>query len=294
MAISKITSNAIDATGFNLDSDTLTIDATNNRVGVGTVSPSAALDIAYGDYQNSGAIKIGADLGQNTSRTDASRKFGAITAAHFDNDEADLGLISMDSSSNSASTLTIGGGSSSFNSASALIFQTSSDGASAGTERMRITSTGVLQTSSTLASYHYTTWNPSDTSGTATNAPATGTTKDSNFVTIVNSSGTLTITFDVAGNYFVCLTQQTNHAQVFTFDRQIAYLGGTATREITRNPNNSGVPSIDSNFSVSTGFYVSATASQTLTILPTYELTGSGSTTSHAADFNVTIQYCGG
>ena len=157
-----------------------------------------------------------------------------------------------------------------------------------------LTVTGVLQTSSTLASYHYTTWNPSDTSGTATNAPATGTTKDSNFVTIVNSSGTLTITFDVAGNYFVCLTQQTNHAQVFTFDRQIATLGGTATREITRSPNNSGVPSIDSNFSVSTGFYVSATASQTLTILPTYELTGSGSTTSHAADFNVTIQYCGG
>lgn len=39
MAISKITSDAIDATGFNLDSNTLTIDTTNNRVGVGTTSP---------------------------------------------------------------------------------------------------------------------------------------------------------------------------------------------------------------------------------------------------------------
>ena len=36
MAISKITSDAIDATDFNLDSDTLTIDSTNNRVGIGT------------------------------------------------------------------------------------------------------------------------------------------------------------------------------------------------------------------------------------------------------------------
>ena len=40
MAISKITSDAIDATGFNLDSNTLTVDATNNRVGVGTNSPA--------------------------------------------------------------------------------------------------------------------------------------------------------------------------------------------------------------------------------------------------------------
>ena len=45
MAISKITSDAIDATGFNLDSNTLTVDATNNRVGIGTSSPSAPLHV---------------------------------------------------------------------------------------------------------------------------------------------------------------------------------------------------------------------------------------------------------
>jgi len=45
MAISKITSDAIDATGFNLDSNTLTIDSTNNRVGIGTTSPSSALHV---------------------------------------------------------------------------------------------------------------------------------------------------------------------------------------------------------------------------------------------------------
>ena len=113
-------------------------DSSAESLGIGTSSPSAALDVSYGDYQNSGAIKIGADLGQNTSKTDASRKFGAITAAHFDNDEADLGLITMDSSSASVSALTIGGGSSSFSSASTINFQTSSDGSSAGTNAMTI------------------------------------------------------------------------------------------------------------------------------------------------------------
>ena len=45
MAISKITSDAIDATDFNLDSDTLKIDSTNNRVGVVNASPATALDV---------------------------------------------------------------------------------------------------------------------------------------------------------------------------------------------------------------------------------------------------------
>ena len=45
MAISKITSDAIDATGFNLDSNTLTVDATNNRVGIGTASPASTLHL---------------------------------------------------------------------------------------------------------------------------------------------------------------------------------------------------------------------------------------------------------
>ena len=51
MAISKITSDAIDATDFNLDSNTLTIDATNNRVGIGTNSPSTSLDVVRAGVQ---------------------------------------------------------------------------------------------------------------------------------------------------------------------------------------------------------------------------------------------------
>jgi hypothetical protein len=165
----------------------------------------------------------------------------------------------------------------------------------AGTTAITVdASQNITYTNTTLASYQWTNWNPTNTTGTVTNAPATGTANDSNYVTMVNASGTLTITFDIAGKYFVCIGQQTNHGQVYTVDRQTANLGGTATRRISYDPTNSGVDSNDQNFSISTGFYVSATTSQTLTILPTYELTGGGTTAQHIAACNVTIQYCGG
>jgi hypothetical protein len=174
-----------------------------------------------------------------------------------------------------------------------LALYTTASGTS--TERMRIASTGELTyTATTIASYQWSNWNPTNLTGTTTNAPSTGTTDDSNYVTMSNASGTLTITFDIAGKYFVCITQQTAHAQTYTFDRQIANLGGTSTRRIANNPANSGVDSNDTNISISTGFYVVATAAQTLTVLPTYELTGAGTTAQHIASCNMTIQYCGG
>jgi len=136
-------SGNVDVTGdLTVDTDTLYVDSADNRVGVGTVSPSAALDIAYGDYQNSGAIRVGADLGTNTSRTDDTRKFAAITIPHFDNAEEDMVILTSDSYSASGGSLTLGGGSDSFNAPNLIGFQTSSDGASAGTERMRIDSSG--------------------------------------------------------------------------------------------------------------------------------------------------------
>lgn len=146
----------------------------------------------------------------------------------------------------------------------------------------------------TISSYQWTAWNPSDLVFTPTNAPATGTSDDSRYITQSNASGTLTITFDVAGKYLVCITQQTLHSQTYSAERLIANLGGTATRRINRNPANSGVDSGDWNFSISTSFYVSATASQTLTILPTYEVTGNGTIGNHVAECGVTTQYCGG
>jgi len=154
----------------------------------------------------------------------------------------------------------------------------------------------IIYTSTTLASYLWTSWNPSDLVGTATNAPATGTADDSNFVTMANSSGTLTITFDIAGKYLICVQTNTTHANAYSSDRFITNFGGTATRRTNQDaPANSGDSVNDMNFAITVSFYVSATAGQTLTILPTYALSaGGGTTAQHTGFCSTTILYCGG
>jgi hypothetical protein len=117
---------------------------TSGNVGIGTSSPGARLDVSSGDFTSAGALRIGADIGSNTTRTNSTRKFAAITAPHFDNSAANLVLASMDSQSNSNSVLNINGGSSSFNAANLISFYTSAAGITAGTERMRIDSSGNL------------------------------------------------------------------------------------------------------------------------------------------------------
>jgi hypothetical protein len=166
-----------------------------------------------------------------------------------------------------------------------------------GTEALRVNSSQTLTfVRSTLASYQWTAWNPSDILGTTTTAPSTGTTDDSNYVTMSNSSGTLTVTFDVAGTYLVCINGIAFHANAYIYDTFYTNLGGTATRRIGRDdPNNWADGSNDGNMSITTSFYVSATASQTLTIQPRYRVSASGGTGSqHTAYCNATIQYCGG
>ena len=165
-----------------------------------------------------------------------------------------------------------------------------------GTEALRVNSSQTLTLAkSTLASYLWTAWNPTNLTGTITTAPSTGTTDDSNYVTMSNSSGTLTVTFDVAGTYLICINCLTQHAAIYTYDTIYANLGGTATRRIGRDdPNNWGDGSNDGNLAITTSFYVSATATQTLTIQPQFRTAGSGTTSQHTAYCNATIQYCGG
>ena len=108
-------------------------------------SPSltGTVDISYGDYQNSGALRIGADIGTNTSRTNSTRKIGIISAPHYTNAEDDISLLMIDSEDNNC-LLSIGGTASAMNSPSGIAFVTSSDaaGTSTGTERMRINNVG--------------------------------------------------------------------------------------------------------------------------------------------------------
>jgi hypothetical protein len=131
----------------------ITLDSSEN-VGIGTSSPSALLDVAYGDYQNSGALRIGADIGTNTSRTNSTRKIGIISAPHYTNAEDDISLIMIDSESDNC-LMSIGGSSASMNSPSGIAFLTSSNaaGTSTGSERMRIDSTGNLLVGTTNSTF---------------------------------------------------------------------------------------------------------------------------------------------
>ena len=175
-----------------------------------------------------------------------------------------------------------------------LVFSTTADGASSPTERMRIDSVGRVRPSiTTLASYIYTNWNPSDVVGTVTNAPNTGTTSDSEFVTLANSSGTLTITFDIAGKYLVGTRAQTNHSNNYTRDRLVLTFGGTASA-LPPTAQNSGDSVNDLDFAIGNSYSVSATAGQTCTVLPTYECVGAGVVGNHTALCGITVLYCGG
>ena len=145
-----------------------------------------------------------------------------------------------------------------------------------------------------LASYLWDNWNPSDGTGTYTNASGTGTTDDSPYVTLANSSGTVTVTFDVAGKYSVTTSWHAIHAAGYTYDTLTIDFGGTATKRNSSNVSDWGDSEHDGNISASTNFYVSATATQTLTVLPKYRVAGASNAAQHTASCNMTVIYCGG
>jgi uncharacterized protein (DUF2132 family) len=111
-------------------------------VGIGTSVPGALLDVSYGDYQNAGTIRMGADLGTNTSRTNATRKWGLITGYNYTNASAAIPIIGYDSA-NTYTAINIGGGTSAIAASPTYIsFYTTSSLSTYGTERVRIDSSG--------------------------------------------------------------------------------------------------------------------------------------------------------
>jgi hypothetical protein len=111
-------------------------------VGIGTSVPGALLDVSYGDYQNAGTIRMGADLGTNTSRTNATRKWGLITGYNYTNASAAIPIIGYDSA-NTYNAINIGGGTSAIAASPTYIsFYTTSSLSTYGTERVRIDSSG--------------------------------------------------------------------------------------------------------------------------------------------------------
>jgi hypothetical protein len=103
-------------------------------VGIGTSSPSARLHIVNSS--------LGNQLRLQDVTTDVTRKYGAIASAHYTNSEEGLSLITGDSGL-STSAVYIGGGVSTLNAASVIQFYTAANNTTlAGTERMRIDSSG--------------------------------------------------------------------------------------------------------------------------------------------------------
>jgi hypothetical protein len=148
-----------------------------------------------------------------------------------------------------------------------------------------------------ISNYSYTAWNPSDVAGTLTTAPATGTNSNSAYASQANSSGTVTVTFNIAGSYLVSIGQSARHANAYTNEGLFIYIGGTATRLATFAPSGyvtySGDSATDSSEDKSTSTLIVATAGQTLTVLPKYSLTGAGVVGDHNAYASVLTVFCG-
>lgn len=158
-----------------------------------------------------------------------------------------------------------------------------------------VTVTGrVSYSASALGTYQWDSFNPTDVAGTSTNAPSTGTTVDTDYITLANSSGTVTCTFDIAGKYLIACNGQTAHSSAYSADRITWTLGGTATRYVVANPSNSGDSANDYNMAIAVVFSVTATAAQTLTVLPKYEVVGSGTTANHQCSPQLYVTYLGG
>ena len=147
----------------------------------------------------------------------------------------------------------------------------------------------------TISSYGWNSWNPADLSATYANAPSGGTTTDSDYTSMSNSSGTLTITFDIAGSYLVNLFYRTAHGNIYTYGNFETNFGGSASRIGSMalgpwGPN----PSLGGAIATTNSFQIDATAGQTLTILPKYRLSASqGNTSQHTVVANVNVTYCG-
>lgn len=171
-------------------------------------------------------------------------------------------------------------------------------GTAVGTNTLwSLTSGGAITEVPRTAAYQWTTWNPSDVAGTATSAPATAVTTSpaTNYMTMANSSGTVTFTFTKAGRYLVTVQLSCSVGVAFTAagSRYTITLGGTAINLITsHSPFGMGGGAAE-NSSVTDTFLVQADINETLTVLPRGSVVSGGVVGDFVFAANATATYVG-
>jgi hypothetical protein len=173
---------------FNTNStERMRIDSSGN-VGIGTTSPVTKLHVF--DSLTGGQFIVA------SSETNSTTKYGSFATQHYTNSEEPALCIAIESASSENNVL-IGGALGEFNAASNIKFYTAANNTTtAGTERMRIDSTGNVSITQTPGKYTI------DTSGGATSI-ANGGTVDfpsaSGMLVANNQSGTGAVTIYLCG-----------------------------------------------------------------------------------------------
>jgi hypothetical protein len=141
--------------------------------------------------------------------------------------------------------------------------------------------------------YKYDLWNPTNTTGTTTNAPSSGTSSgNTTNITVSNSSGTLTTTLGAVGFYLFTFTMNLSCQDAYGYAEMRAAFGGTATLyyDTTSPAAQWGDGDTDGNMTLSVSFLVQATsASQTVTVLPDGRIGTGFATASYDFTANVAI-----
>ncbi len=137
----------------------------------------------------------------------------------------------------------------------------------------------------------WTSWNPS-ASATYTSPSAVTNNITTNFITMTGT-GTVTITFDIAGRYEVLCQINVRVGAGYTYADGKIDFGGTGTRYFADTFHTSGNDD-DLNFSTMGGGLVLASASQTTTVNPQFRVSSSGAMSTYACDASMTIKYLGG
>ena len=122
-------------------------------------------------------------------------------------------------------------------------------------------------------------WNASLVTATVRPSNWTSSITNSTVYTITNTTSVLTIQFNLAGYYRLYTALGHTHAAIYTDTRGLIAWGGTATRTTDWSSyHDSGIDAQDSDGFSENTVIIYATANQTVTMRPAFEVTHSGTT----------------